>query len=150
MRAVLAGVLLMWISVPATFAAGQYSMTGMMQPGLWKTTVRTSAGHSNTGTECVTPEQISDFSAFSKSDPDQKVTIQEFKRDGKHLHYKMNGSFGQATMTMQGDLLFPSPQQYSGTIKLAVLNQGKPHETDMQVEGTRIGDCKKGSSQGSD
>lgn len=136
-------------TMPAV-AGGQYDMSDMIRPGLWEVTTQDvksngEMGPPETDEECITVEEVEDFTSFAKNGPDQNVRIEKFDRSDDAVSYTMafSGTGAQESVkgSLVGDLEFDGPERYQGTMSFQMSFGGQSIESRSRVEGRRIGDC---------
>lgn len=149
MRALVIGCL--YLGAPfAAAAEDEYDLSGMIQPGLWETTTRQvsadgEAGPAETDRDCVTEEDLQDFSNLVRGDDDQRVTMEAFDRGDDYVSYRMRFASddpnADATGTMSGRMEFDGPERYQGTMSFSMSLQGRTFESTTRIDGRRIGEC---------
>lgn len=138
------------IGAASAIAADQYDLSGMIRPGLWETKTQQISANGNAGPvetdrDCITPEDIQDFSSFVRSDDDQTVTVEEFDRGDDYVRYRMRFASDDPNMdikgTLSGDMKFEGQERYRGTMSFAMTFQDQAFESKTNIDARRIGDC---------
>jgi hypothetical protein len=148
MRAFFAGCLCVGIAYPAF--ADEYDLSGMMRPGLWETKTQEVAADGETGPvetaqDCVTLEDIQDFSSFASGEEGQNVTVEQFERGDDYVKYRMSFTSDDPDVDMKGalsgDMKFDGQDSYRGNMTFAMNFQGQSFGTRTNIEARRIGEC---------
>lgn len=150
MRAFFAGCLC--VAFASAAFANDYDLTGMMRPGLWETKTQEvgadgELGPVETDQDCITLEDIQDFSGFASGDDDQTVTVEQFERGDDYVKYRMGFASDDPDVdikgTVAGDMAFEDQDEYRGSMTFAMNFQGQSFETRTNIEARRIGDCSE-------
>lgn len=131
-------------------ADDRYDLTGMIRPGLWETTTREvsadgALGEADTDRDCITEEDLQDFSNMVRGQDDQRVTVEELERGDDYVSYQMGFASDEpdtdAKGELSGEMKFEGPESYQGTMTFSMSFQGQAFESTTRVDARRIGEC---------
>lgn len=150
MRAIWIGYLCLAVMSPA-IAEDDYNLTGLMRPGLWETETQEVSsdgelGPAETDRECITPEEIEDFSSFTRDQQSANMKVAEFERGDDSVRYRITfgsdpGTADPAVGEMLAEMEFDGPERYQGEMKFEMKYQGQSMEHRSRISGRRIGEC---------
>lgn len=129
----------------ASFAA--FAEQPNINPGMWETTSTVTIEseqfpippRSDTSSECITAEKISDGQAFLEDSDDCEFSNKEIRADG--MEYSMTCSSPDGgSVTMNAVMKF-NGDSMSGTIDGDIESPMGVMGMNVQTEGTRTGDC---------
>jgi hypothetical protein len=144
MKATLASIAIAIIAGATVAGAG----TVKAQPGLWKAAMTQKRSGQpavrRVQTRCITQEEIDGLAQkFAKpppNSPQETCKQTNFKETIDSIDWKMDCT-GQFAMSNEGSIKFDKLSHYSGTIKMHGTMNGNPVESEIIVEGRRVGEC---------
>jgi hypothetical protein len=130
------GVALSWVA---------FAQQNPMRPGRWEVSAQMEMANAPvslppiTNAQCITQEQLDDPNSAIPSGPqdaNSDCKVSNYQADGKKVTWTMACSKPQP-MTGSGELVFSSPDNYTGMVKIST----PAGDMSMKMSGKRLGDC---------
>lgn len=134
----------------AGLAASAVAEQPNINPGMWETTSTVTLNIPNmpagamppqtqSSSDCVTPSDIEEGSAFMEDSEECEVTHKDIRSDGMEYAMTCTNPDG-SRMTMTANMSFDG-ESMSGTVDGQMESQMGTMTMDIEISGRRTGDC---------